>query len=281
MPTLANVILEGLHSARPTAEIPGRTYFETDTGLTFRDNGSSWDIMSVGIQTDGWISSASMVYSSSDAPSYVVTMTGDQSGVYQAGQRIKLTLDNSVRYFIVTKVEISGSTALTLYGGIDYALSGSPISNSYYSLMKAPFGFPLSPTKWTVETTDDQFRTQGTPSQNTWYNINSNLINIPIGCWKTYYKVTPQSSDSTDTSWYIQSTLSTGNNNESDSDLTCAFGLGNIAFNYTTLTTEKFLSLTSKTAYYLNIRTTSTNLDNIYLRGDLSKTIIRAVCGYL
>jgi hypothetical protein len=43
MPTLANVILEGTHSSRPTAEIPGRLYYETDTYKMFRDNGSTWD----------------------------------------------------------------------------------------------------------------------------------------------------------------------------------------------------------------------------------------------
>lgn len=48
MTTLGSVILEGLFSALPSASIPGRLYFATDTGATYRDNGTSWDAVGAG-----------------------------------------------------------------------------------------------------------------------------------------------------------------------------------------------------------------------------------------
>lgn len=46
MSTLANAILRGTHASRPTDNATGTTgrlYYETDTHILFRDNGSSWD----------------------------------------------------------------------------------------------------------------------------------------------------------------------------------------------------------------------------------------------
>jgi hypothetical protein len=36
-------VVRGLYSALPAAGMPGRTYFATDTGQYWRDNGTSWD----------------------------------------------------------------------------------------------------------------------------------------------------------------------------------------------------------------------------------------------
>ena len=45
-----------------------------------------------------------------------------------------------------------------------------PVTLPNYSITKAPFGFPLSPAKWTVEVTDTSERVQASPTQDTWYN---------------------------------------------------------------------------------------------------------------
>lgn len=44
---------------------------------------------------------------------------------------------------------------------------------------------------------------------------------------------------------------------------------------------RKFLNLGVKTVYYLNEKTSVAGLDNIYILGNLSKTILRATCAYL
>lgn len=43
MSTLSQVILKGADASKPSPSIPGRLYFANDTGLIYRDNGSSWD----------------------------------------------------------------------------------------------------------------------------------------------------------------------------------------------------------------------------------------------
>jgi hypothetical protein len=41
----------------------------------------------------------------------------------------------------------SPSTTLKLYGGTDYDLANSPIIEPYFSMAKAPYGFPLDEAK--------------------------------------------------------------------------------------------------------------------------------------
>lgn len=43
MATLADVVLTGTAASMPTASIPGRIFYTTDTLQIFRDNGTSWD----------------------------------------------------------------------------------------------------------------------------------------------------------------------------------------------------------------------------------------------
>lgn len=52
MTLLATALSRGTHAARPAAGNAGRLYYETDTGLVYRDNGSSWDVFAVTVATD-------------------------------------------------------------------------------------------------------------------------------------------------------------------------------------------------------------------------------------
>jgi hypothetical protein len=48
MSTLASVIIRDIFANRPAASIAGRLFFASDTGAMYRDNGSSWDIVTAG-----------------------------------------------------------------------------------------------------------------------------------------------------------------------------------------------------------------------------------------
>lgn len=237
--------------------------------------------------SDGWVPAGeTWTYASADSPTFTFTASGDLTSKYSAGMRVKLT-QTTVKYFIVTKVAHSaGTTTITVYGGTDYTLANAAISSPYFSTHKAPAGFPLDPGKWTVEATDSSLRSQATPSASTWYNVGSVQISVPIGCWRLYYSCSPQAADSSASDWNAMSTLSTANNSESDTDMTAQIYAGNTIAVSSTVSREKTIALAAKTSYYLNLKTTSSGLDNLYLRGDVaggygSKTVIRAVCAYL
>jgi hypothetical protein len=242
-----------------------------------------------GIPPSGWVGAAAMTYVGADDPTYTASMVGDVTTTYQPGQRIKLTQSTGgVKYFIITKVAYTSVTTFTLYGGTDYNLENEAITSPYYSPVKAPFGFPLDPTKWTVEVSDTTWRSQATPTQNVWYNINAaGKITVPIGCWNVSYQVAIFLSRSDDQDVQICTTLSTGNNTESDVDFTsvnyAGFSDTGITATSTTITVSRFkyLNLTSKTLYYLNSRTTYANGATLAWNNNISKMILRAVCAYL
>lgn len=240
-------------------------------------------IQDSGLGLNGWIvAGETWTYAAADSPSFTFTITGDKSGKYQAGQRVKLTQSTGgTKYFIITKVAVSTDTTITVYGGTDYTLNNETISSPYYSIAKAPFGFPLDPAKWTVTVTDVTERSQATPSASTWYNLGSLSISIPIGVWNVSYQVTLFFVDSTAGDWTQLVTLSTANNSESDADLSAEHYGSSIKQLMTTMHRAKTIALTSKTTHYLNSETTTAGLDSIRFKNDGAKMIIRAVCAYL
>ena len=277
-------------AGKPAASIPGRLWFDTDLGKLQRDNGATWDdvegIVSAGIPANGWITAAAMTYVSADDPTYTATIVGDVSGTYGLGMRIKLTqATGGTKYFIITKVAVAGNTTLTLYGGTDYNLEAEAITDPYYAPVKAPFGFPLNPTKWMVEATDATQRSQASPATGTWYNLNGDSITIPIGIWKVSYQVDIGADRSSAAGvTQVQASLSTANNSASDADLTCEARVTADSASYWigswTLFREKILALTTKTIYYLNSKAPAT-ADTLYNFNAASKLIIRAMCAYL
>lgn len=229
----------------------------------------------------GWTAtSATLTYSSADAPTFVATTSLDLTAVIPVGAKIKLT-QTTAKYFIVTAID---ATTITLYGGTDYTLANAAITLPFYSLARSPVGFPLSPLKWTVETRDIVTRTQATPVAGTWYNPNATSISVPIGCWSLEYEANLYFDDNS-TVGEVLATLSTANNSESDVDFTTYARV--VAAGATNMTTgtpsfrKKHLLLAAKTSYYINVKTGQAGVVTIGLDGGTSPTIIRAVCAYL
>lgn len=233
---------------------------------------AEFDALSTGWQTGP----GTWTYSSADSPTFVLTTSIDLSSFIGVGARIKLT-QTTVKYFIVTA--ISGTT-ITLYGGTDYTLTSDAITLPYFSIMKAPLGFPQDPTKWSVLVTDANIRTQATPTANVWYNpgTTNNQIVVPVGAWDLSYKAQLEAESNSQQT--VKGTLSTANNSESDSDFSTSNEMtsgrvGMMVF------VEKPVILAAKTTYYLNISTNISATANMWVRGDLAKTTLRAICAYL
>jgi hypothetical protein len=211
---------------------------------------------------------------------FVVDTSVDLSTLIGVGNKIKFT-DGTVKYFIVVAIV---ATRITLFGGRDYSIAGAAaVTSPSYSMMRTPFGFPLSPYKWTVEIVDPTHRTQAAAAQNTWYNLGALQIIIPVGIWNFRYQVLLYVIDATTGNCLEYTTLSTANNSESDINFTTgtyvshANGIASI----NTVNRECVITLTSHTIYYLNARTTNATNNSINWYGLASPTILEAECAYL
>lgn len=234
----------------------------------------------------GWISLGACTYEGADAPTFTISFASDMTGVLSPGMRIKLT-DSTVKYFIITAVGAfsGGKTIITIYGGTDYTLSGGAITLPYYSTQKAPQGFPLDKSKWTVQVNDTTSRTQSSPVNGTWYNLGGFNIPVPIGCWDLSYFVTALGDKTNPAEPAIRVTLSTANNSQSDSEFSCFATLQSVSQtfrNYVSwhFTRNKIINITTKTPYYLNTMADGV-LAQIMNQNATVPAIIRAVCAYL
>ncbi len=284
-----------IYSPRTIENRPGVVYDDNDTKTFFAEdhqqvtgevvaieNALGVNLANLGL--NGWLSLATIpTLQSSDDPVYVLRFAADMTAIIGLGNRIKLTQHGSVKYFIVVKVGAytGGNTDITVYGGTDYDMENTgtyPVTLPCYSIAKAPFGFPLDIDKWTVETTNTSLDTKASPTQNTWYNLGSHSIVVPIGSWFLGYAVAGNGKITT-ADLAIKVSLSTSNNSESDSSLTVAA----LSYSYVTVGNffQKLKTYTSKTTLYLNIMTTTASLTALYFRNDRQPLRIFAICAYL
>lgn len=242
----------------------------------------------------GWIGGiGTWSYSSADSPTFVISINADVTGFIGVGMRLKLT-QTTVKYFIVTAVGAfsAGATLITVYGGTDYTLANAAITLPYWSQVKAPLGFPMSPAKWTVSATNTSNASKATPTANTWYggtglSATGISIDAPIGAWIPSIKglieiVTP----ATAAAYGPRMTLSTANNSESDATWTSQFlnqqpATAGTFRNMYIPQSPKPIIVASKTTYYMNIFTGQASVTSISIRGDVATTSIDLLCAYL
>lgn len=283
--TTNNLAAKALHSASTVVDVVAATAPSTGQVLMATDSThATWQTPASGGDWTSY-SAVTPTRASADAPSYVLTFAGvDLTSTLYLGMKIRIT-QSTVKYFIITKISFSTDTTVTVYGGTDYTVADTgvtAITAFAYSTAKAPAGFNVDPSKWTQEFTDTGNRSQATPSNATWYNIQTATLAIPIGVWNVQYAVVAAAVKNGVTSVTIYTTLSTANNTQSDAYLSTfslnQAGSANLGI-YVSVTRQKLLALTSKTSYFLN--TQSDTADTLYNRGDLGTTRITAVCAYL
>lgn len=189
------------------------------------------------------------------------------------------TPGGSYDYAIVTKV---ATTTITVQvpEGCTIPTSGG-ISAVSYSGLKVPYGFPVDSGRWRVSTILRFSAVQAPPVNNTWYNLTATsgttggqVLNIPVGNWNYGYFANIQCADSA-SDVDIQATLSTANNTESDTEMTCWLYTAAIGGVLAMQNREKNLSILSATSYYLNSRTTLSST-SIGMRHDTATGVIYA-----
>lgn len=230
--------------------------------------------------TSGWIvAGETWTYSASDAPSYTFLISGDKTGKYKTGYRVKFT-QTTIKYGIITKVAYSSpNTTVTIYCGTDYSLANAAITSPYWSPYKAPFGFPLERSKWTVTLTDSSSRSSGVPTQNQWYNMYS--VDLPLGAWIGDIYFLAEAVAATSIVVAIFTTLATTTAVETDTSFTRKTQLTNTDIQAGHIVSGKNIVLTAKTTHYVNVKTNQVSGTNLLIRGDLAPSTIQLVCSYL
>lgn len=242
------------------------------------------------IITPGWINAGeTWTYSSVDDPLGIFTISGDKTTKYSNGMRIKFTNGGNTIYGIIVDVaHAGGTTTIKFIHEIDPSdslalvlMANSAITNPYFSTWKAPHGFPLEPSKWSVRVEDDG-ETKTSPTATTWVNVAGCQITIPIGVWNVRVKSEMLRARVTSTSAeFFEATLSTANNSESDDDWTIqinardAGGSGEQRFG-NPIYVRDMITRTSKATYYFNVFPSSSFSDLV-----VSKTILEATLVYL
>lgn len=238
----------------------------------------------------GWIPAGeTWSYASADDPTYTFTISGDKTGKYSAGMRIRVSQSTGgTKYFLVTKVAYSSpNTTVTVYGGTDYDLNNETISSPYYSTQKAPVGFPLDRTKWDQEVTNTTEYYTNSPSAGTWYNGSSGAcaIVVPIGSWYLSMKTHMYANHASSGVISIAHTLSTTTNSETDARFTVMTGDYNSRpyIQYVPgFTGEHPVTLAAKATYTALYKTDHGSLNAIYFHNSTNrKLVIRAVCALL
>lgn len=191
------------------------------------------------------------------------------------------------KYFIVTDVgAYSGSaTLITMYGGTDHALANATITSPKYSLVKCPFGFDPNPIKWSTVLTDMADRTQSSPAALTWYNPGSLSLTVPIGAWRFELVCLAAATDNTSSVTNVRFCVSTANNTSSDAEMfgqvTAASGTAGTIYALSTAMLGKYLTVKTKTTYYVNIATAFASVESITFFNSTATLNLRAICAYL
>ena len=226
--------------------------------------------------SSGWISAGeTWTYGSADDPTYTFTISGDKTSKYSVGMKIKLT-QTTTKYFIITAISYSSpNTTVTVYGGTDYDLANATITSPYYSMVKSPFGFPMSPAKWTV--TSSGGSSQSAPTKGTYYNIGGNIV-VPIGLWKLGYDFMGYADAATTQFMSVSPSFGTTTSN-ADIAGSNTWSFQNNSIMIVNLYNEIIYSATSKTTLYLNACTNYNSVLSIqYWNYPPRKW---AVCAYL
>lgn len=189
---------------------------------------------------------------------------------------------NVTEYGIIMGNSFSTNTTLTVQVPEGYSLPTSGgISLCSYSTQKTPYGFPGQRGKWAVKSIYRTVLSQGSPVADTWYNLGSASLSIPVGQWDVNIDFPASGDRNTAGNVSVASTLSTSSSAETNTlytqsreiAATGATGMQNFGANRS----GDYEDLSSATTYYALVRTRATTIQTIYQLADRSVMKIEAV----
>ena len=195
------------------------------------------------------------------------------------GMKLKFTQNSTTKYAIVTAIT---ATQITIYTGNNYTLNNSGISNAFYSMLKAPYRFPLDRSYWDIVNEYTKTVQISNPSPSTYYNLSNVNIDVPIGLWEIGWQanIYPQRSGSGTNEQ--QSGLSTNTSSFTNPELNAA-NFSNTTQCMQGMSKSHIYDVAEKTTYYFVVRTSQNNMTSlsIYNSNTYGYSKLFAKCLYI
>jgi len=236
----------------------------------------------------GWVAAnETWLFVSVDDPTGIFRVQADVTAKYSAGMRIKFTNNSNIVYGIITVVGAysGGYTNITFLHEINpvnnaalHIMTDSAITVNNYSTVKAPVGFPMDTTKWSITYNVYTNASQASADAFTWYNLGNRTITLPIGNWVMDMFIQVQYGISADGAGNrsILAAYSTTNNSDA---LANARGAAVVAeYIRQGFVWHTFYTITSKTTLYiLSQMEVKVSTNTLYNNG----VQFNGLCGYL
>lgn len=209
----------------------------------------------------------------------VVSTDQDTTNLLSVGMKVKFTQNATIKFGIITAIT---STQITLFMGTDYTLLNEVITNVFYSMERAPYGFPLDTNKWSLVFADTNTHQQDAPAKDVTYNLGNSSLTLPVGNWNVSYGVLIYIVRGS--SGITEATVSLSASASGFTDREFSYTIfNNPSSGYMCVATKnKTLNITTPTTYYLIINTSNpSGVTYFQFRGAISTTKIIATCAYL
>lgn len=230
----------------------------------------------------GWVDAQeTWTYASFSGNVGTITVPTGAASRYSVGMKIRISQSTGgTKYGIITKID--STTVIRVYFGTDYTLNNEAISLPYYSVQKAPFGFPVDPSKWTITKSSANDRSVAGTS----YASTGDTLDLPIGSWEVYGKIPFHLNTTTTNARRVFATLSTDGSTETNPEFTTVLGqTANSATSTSTdvvATVRSILTITSAKTITLMTLLNSTSGANASIYGStITPILIKATCAYL
>ena len=148
---------------------------------------------------DGWIAitdfgNYTFTLGTADDPSFPIEWDDGMNllSYISVGMKVKWTQNGTIRYGFITYADANGGvtdTEMVIYGGTDYNVENTttyPVSNIFISREKSPYGFPMSPDKWSVTYSSTS---NTTLNNSTVFAASPFSISVPIGDFSVSYLI--------------------------------------------------------------------------------------------
>jgi len=211
----------------------------------------------------------------------VITVPSDATTKYTPGMRTRFSqTTGGTKYGIIVAVT---TTTLTVFFPSGTTFVNETVTSPVYSSIKAPYGFPGSPTLWTVSLSSTSDRS---PAVSTSYASHSDSLTVGVGAWFVRYSLASYITHSSTATRYNIHSLSTSSPTETDADFNTLVGSGwNAAGSGTfrgSVYAEKYQLLATQTTYTLIQKVNSaTSVTAINISATVQPIRIEAKCAYL